>query len=56
MTKCNFKSLLKQYTIFYLIYLFITKQDIYKINTISIIFYILLIIKIFVEFKNIINE
>lgn len=25
MTKCNFKSLLKQYTIFYLIYLFITK-------------------------------
>lgn len=56
MKKYNFESLLKQYTIFYFIYLLITKQTIYKINTISIIFYILLTIKIFVELHNITNE
>lgn len=56
MKKYNFNSLLKQYSIFYIIYLLITKQDIYKINIISIIFYSLLVLKIYVEFKKIINE
>lgn len=56
MTRYNFNSLLKQYTIFYFIYLIITNQDIYTKNIYQIIFFILLIIKIFVEFKKIVNE
>lgn len=52
----TFNSLLKQYTIFYVIYSLIKNYAYYDINVVSIIFYILLAIKIVVEFIKIINE
>lgn len=50
-----FNSLFKYYTIFYFIYLIITKQDIFTINKFHIAFYVLLIIKIAIEIQKEIN-
>jgi len=56
MTRYNFNNLFKQYTIFYFIYLIITKQDIFTSNIYNTIFFILLIIKILIEFIKVVNE
>lgn len=54
--KFTFNSILKYYTIFYLMYVFILKITIFDLNIVSKIFYILLLIKIVVEITNIVNE
>lgn len=49
-------NILKYYLLFYIGYMFGTGKDIYNINIISVIFYILLIIEIFVLIHNEINK
>ena len=48
----NFNSILKLYSIFYIIYMLVTNKTIYNINTISIIFYIMITIKIVILIHN----
>lgn len=48
----NFNSILKLYSIFYIIYMLITNKTIYNINVVSIIFYTMLIIKMFILIHN----
>ena len=48
----NFNSILKLYSMFYIVYMLITNKTIYNINVVSIIFYTMLIIKMFILIHN----
>lgn len=48
----NFNSILKLYSIFYIIYMLISNTNIYNINVVSIIFYIMITIKIVILIHN----